>query len=101
MLENTRCDQSRLPVVVSGCEVCLTVAFLCTMVIQILIAGAVSNDEPVRGRSASTGLPIGLQLMGKPWEEASLLYVTSVLESAVKPLLRMPAVSYDLLSSQH
>lgn len=49
----------------------------------------------------SAGLPIGLQLMGRPWEEASLLYASSVLESAVEPLQRMPAVSYDLLSSQH
>ena len=47
------------------------------------------------------GLPIGLQLMGRPWEEASLLYASSVLESAVKPLMRMPAVSYNLLDSQH
>ena len=59
-----------------------------------------SGKQRVRGLSACAGLPIGLQLMGKPWEEASLLYVTSVLESAVKPLLKMPAVSYDLLSSQ-
>ena len=36
---------------------------------------------------AVAGLPIGLQLMGQPWEEASLLYASSVLESAVKPLM--------------
>ena len=39
--------------------------------------------------------------MGRPWEEASLLYTSSVLESAVKHLMRMPTVSYDLLSSQY
>ena len=51
-------------------------------------------------RVGAAGLPIGLQLMGRPWEEANLLYASSVLESAVKPLMRMPTVSYDILSSQ-
>ena len=44
------------------------------------------------------GMPIGLQLMGRPWSEASLLYAGSVLESAVRPLIKMPGVSYDILS---
>ena len=42
-------------------------------------------------------MPIGLQLMGRPWSEAGLLYAGSVLEAAVRPLLRMPGVSYDVL----
>ncbi len=44
-----------------------------------------------------TGMPIGLQLMGRPWGEASLLYAGSVLESAVAPLLKLPRHRYDVL----
>lgn len=43
------------------------------------------------------GMPVGLQLMGKPWCEGSLLYAGSVLESAARPLFRMPKVCYDVL----
>lgn len=46
------------------------------------------------------GMPIGIQLMGRPWCEASLLYAGSVLESAIRPLIKMPAVTYDLLSGE-
>jgi Asp-tRNA(Asn)/Glu-tRNA(Gln) amidotransferase A subunit family amidase len=42
-------------------------------------------------------MPIGLQLMGRPWGEASLLYAGSVLESAVAPLLKLPRHRYDVL----
>ncbi|CAL8466609.1 g6145 [Coccomyxa elongata] len=59
------------------------------------MAGIPALSIPV-GQSSS-GMPIGLQLMGRPWCEASLLYAGSVLESAVRPLIKMPGVSYDLL----
>ena len=49
------------------------------------------------GASWCAGMPIGLQLMGRPWAEASLLYAGSVLEAAVRPLIRLPSVSYDVL----
>ena len=42
-------------------------------------------------------MPIGLQLMGRPWSEASLLYAGSVLEAAVRPLIKLPRHSYDVL----
>ena len=45
-------------------------------------------------------MPIGLQLMGRPWAEASLLYAGSVLEAAVRPLIKLPGISYDVLYSQ-
>lgn len=35
--------------------------------------------------------------MGRPWGEASLLCAGSVLESAVRPLIKIPDVSYDVL----
>ncbi len=36
------------------------------------------------------GLPIGLQLIGRPWAEADLLYAGSVLEKAVQGSVKRP-----------
>lgn len=38
-----------------------------------------------------------MQLMGKPWREADLLFVASALESTVRSQAKLPAVSYDVL----
>ena len=46
------------------------------------------------------GLPIGFQMIGRPWDEASLMYAASVIEAAVKEDLRLPAIFYDVLSSK-
>ncbi|MFT6775222.1 MAG: aspartyl-tRNA(Asn)/glutamyl-tRNA(Gln) amidotransferase subunit A, partial [Paracoccaceae bacterium] len=32
--------------------------------------------------ASSTGLPLGLQLIGKPWGEAEMLNIAGVIESA-------------------
>eukprot|EP00884_Botryococcus_braunii_P016489 jgi/Botrbrau1/3523/Bobra.341_2s0050.1 len=45
----------------------------------------------------SRGLPIGMQLMGRPWAEADLLYAGSVLEAALSEVQQMPKVFYDPL----
>jgi hypothetical protein len=44
-------------------------------------------------------MPVGLQLLGRPWDEASLLYVASVVESLVKDQQRAPRVLYDALAA--
>jgi len=50
------------------------------------------------GGSNVAGLPIGFQLIGRPWDEASLMYAASVIEAAVKEDLRLPATFYDVPS---
>lgn len=52
------------------------------------------------GASNVAGLPIGFQMIGRPWDEASLMYAASVIEAAVKEDLRLPAIFYDVLSSK-
>ncbi|KAH7434225.1 hypothetical protein KP509_06G006500 [Ceratopteris richardii] len=42
------------------------------------------------------GMPIGLQLIGSPWAEATLLWVASAIEKLT--VARQPEVFYDLLS---
>ena len=46
------------------------------------------------------GLPIGLQLIGKPWAKADLLYIGSVLEKAQQISLRLPQLFCDILRMQ-
>jgi Asp-tRNA(Asn)/Glu-tRNA(Gln) amidotransferase A subunit family amidase len=45
----------------------------------------------------SNGLPIGLQLIGRPWQEATLLRVSLALEEICLPLRRRPSTFYDIL----
>jgi len=42
--------------------------------------------------STSAGLPIGLQLIGRPWAEADLLYAGSVLETALQGSIKRPTI---------
>lgn len=43
------------------------------------------------------GLPIGLQLIGRPWSEATLLRLASVIEKLCASKSKKPAVFYDVL----
>lgn len=45
------------------------------------------------------GLPIGLQLIGRPWGEASLLRVASVIEELCAKSRKRPASFYDVLKT--
>ena len=46
------------------------------------------------------GLPIGLQFIGRPWSEATLLHVAFATQQACAKGYKKPAVFYDLLSKQ-
>ncbi|RYR66248.1 hypothetical protein Ahy_A03g012229 [Arachis hypogaea] len=43
------------------------------------------------------GLPIGLQFIGKPWAEATLIHLAFAMQAICMPEYRKPAVFYDLL----
>lgn len=47
-----------------------------------------------------SGMPIGLQIMGKPWGEAALLHAGSVLEAVLGPKMKLPQVHFDVLYGQ-
>ncbi|KAG0520227.1 hypothetical protein BDA96_08G055500 [Sorghum bicolor] len=47
------------------------------------------------------GLPIGLQFIGRPWSEATLLHVAFATQQACADGYKKPAVFYDLLTKQH
>jgi Asp-tRNA(Asn)/Glu-tRNA(Gln) amidotransferase A subunit family amidase len=46
------------------------------------------------------GLPIGLQFIGRPWSEATLLHVAFATQQACAKGYKKPAVFYDLLTKQ-
>ena len=46
----------------------------------------------------SAGLPVGLQLIGKPWHEADLLHASAVIEGARADSMRPPQVYFDVLN---
>ncbi|KAJ7535012.1 hypothetical protein O6H91_12G014600 [Diphasiastrum complanatum] len=45
----------------------------------------------------AVGLPIGLQLIGRPWQEATLLLLASALEELFAASRKRPRVFYDVL----
>ncbi|KAJ0970503.1 hypothetical protein J5N97_023380 [Dioscorea zingiberensis] len=45
------------------------------------------------------GLPIGLQLIGRPWGEATILRVASAIEELCSRTRKRPSTFYDILSS--
>uniref|UniRef100_A0A804MJV4 Amidase domain-containing protein n=1 Tax=Zea mays TaxID=4577 RepID=A0A804MJV4_MAIZE len=47
------------------------------------------------------GLPVGLQFIGRPWSEATLLHLAYAMQEACgKKVLRKPKVHYDLLTKE-
>ncbi len=46
------------------------------------------------------GLPIGLQFIGKPWAEATLLRMASCMESAYREKQRAPAIWINPLTGE-
>ncbi|KAM0969021.1 hypothetical protein ACFX2A_017595 [Malus domestica] len=46
------------------------------------------------------GLPIGLQLIGKPWSEATLIHIAFALQELYVSEYRKPEVYYDVLNQQ-
>ncbi|KAI4336476.1 hypothetical protein L6164_014998 [Bauhinia variegata] len=44
-----------------------------------------------------TGLPIGLQFIGSPWSEATLIHLASAMQTICKSEYRKPQVFYDLI----
>ena len=64
--------------------------------IPVNMSGLPAVSVPVG--TGEAGMPVGLQLIGGPWDEAGLLYVAAVLEAAAAPRLRPPALRFDLLA---
>nr|XP_023907329.1 fatty acid amide hydrolase-like [Quercus suber] len=43
------------------------------------------------------GLPIGLQFIGQPWSEPTLIHIASAMQAICKPDYKKPEVFYNLL----
>lgn len=66
--------------------------------IPVNMSGLPSAVVPV-GCTPSEGMPVGLQLIGRPWDEAGLLSVAAAVEDRVRAgAVRAPATRFDLLS---
>ncbi|KAM3311860.1 hypothetical protein ACQJBY_032081 [Aegilops geniculata] len=48
----------------------------------------------------SGGLPVGLQFIGRPWSEATLLHLAYAMQEACSKSCRKPMVSFDLLTKK-
>ncbi|KAL7141917.1 hypothetical protein ABFS83_08G086900 [Erythranthe nasuta] len=47
-----------------------------------------------------SGLPIGLQFIGKPWSESMLIYIASAMQALCITECKKPEVFYDLLAKE-
>ncbi|KAL3627374.1 hypothetical protein CASFOL_028737 [Castilleja foliolosa] len=47
-----------------------------------------------------SGLPIGLQFIGKPWSESLLIYIASVVQAICISGYKQPEVFYDMLAKE-
>ena len=66
--------------------------------IPVNMSGLPSAVVPV-GCTAREGMPVGLQLIGRAWDEAGLLAVAAAVEDRVRAgAARAPATRFDLLS---
>lgn len=66
--------------------------------IPVNMSGLPSVVVPA-GCTPSEGMPVGLQLIGRPWDEAGLLSVAAAVEDRVRAgAVRAPATRFDLLS---
>lgn len=64
--------------------------------IVLPIGGALEEKPCAKGKHGVT-LPVGLQLIGKPWHEATLLHAAAVLEDRVGREVPTPAIRWNLL----
>ncbi|XP_020588948.1 fatty acid amide hydrolase-like [Phalaenopsis equestris] len=48
----------------------------------------------------TSGMPIGLQFIGKPWSEATLLHLANAVQALLIHSYRKPEVFYDLLKTE-
>ena len=73
-----------------------TTVQLMTYMLPANFCGHPSVTVPV-GLCPATGAPVGLQLMGRYWQEATLLRAAAVLEGRVDGLPRPPNAVHDWL----